>query len=272
MRSIQEERISQLNDKDVQDGDYVLYWMQEAQRASYNYALEYAVQRANELEQPLLVVFGLTADYPEANLRQYAFMLEGLKDAGEALEEQGIQLAVYSGSPDEAALRSGENASMIVCDMSYLRLQKEWRERLAKEARCLVVQVETEVVVPVELASNKREHAARTLRPRIREQLDDFLVELEPTALDKPSLDIETSGLDLSDIGAILDGMELDRTVPPVSHLYRGGTSEAERILEQFIEKGLDAYVEHRNQPQTDDVSHMSKYLHYGHVSPVYVA
>jgi hypothetical protein len=216
MRSIQEERISQLNDKDVQDGDYVLYWMQEAQRASYNHALEYAVQRANELEQPLLVVFGLTADYPEANLRQYAFMLEGLKDAGEALEERGIQLAVYLGSPDEVALRSGENASMIVCDMSYLRLQQEWRERLAKEARCLVLQVETEVVVPVELASNKREHAARTLRPRIREQLDDFLVELEPTALDKPSLDIETSGLDLSDIGAILDGMELDRTVPPV--------------------------------------------------------
>src|SRR5688500_7629828 len=161
---------------------------------------------------------------------------------------------------------------MIVCDMSYLRLQKEWRERLANEARCLDAQVENEDVVPVELASNKREHAARTLRPRIREQLDDFLVELEPTALDKPSLDMETSGLDLSDIGAILDGMELDRTVPPVSHLYRGGTSEAERILERFIEKGLDAYVEHRNQPQTDDVSHMSKYLHYGHVSPVYVA
>jgi deoxyribodipyrimidine photo-lyase len=272
MRSIQEERISQLNDKDVRDGDYVLYWMQEAQRARDNHALEYAVQRANELEQPLLVVFGLTADYPEANLRQYAFMLEGLKDAGGALEERGIQLAVNSGSPDEVALRSGENASMIVCDMSYLRLQKGWRERLAKEARCLVVQVETEVVVPVELASNKREHAARTLRPRIREHLDDFLVELEPTKLDKRSLDIETSGLDLSDIGAIHDGMELNRTVPPVSHLYRGGTSEAERILERFIEKGLDGYVEHRNQPQTDDVSHMSKYLHYGHVSPVYVA
>jgi deoxyribodipyrimidine photo-lyase len=272
MRSIQEERISQLNDKDVRDGDYVLYWMQEAQRASYNHALEYAVQRANELEQPLLVVFGLTADYPEANLRHYVFMLEGLKDAAEALEEQGIQLAVHSGSPDEVALRSGENASMIVCDMSYLRLQKGWRERLAKEARCLVMQVETEVVVPVELASDKREHAARTLRPRIREHLDDFLVELEPTALDKPSLDIETSGLDPSDIGAILDGMELDRTVPPVSHFYRGGTSEAKRILERFIEKGLDAYVEHCNQPQTDDVSHMSKYLHYGHVSPVYVA
>src|SRR5215213_8474496 len=203
MRSIQEERTSQLDDNDVRDGDYVLYWMQEAQRARDNHALEYAVQRANELEQPLLVVFGLTADYPEANIRHYVFVLEGLKDAAEALEERGIQLAVHSGSPDEVALRAGENASMIVCDMSYLRLQKGWRERLAKEARCLVMQVETEVVVPVELV---------------------------PTALDKPSLDIETSGLDLSDIGAILDGMELDRTVSPVSHLYRGGTSEAERI------------------------------------------
>ena len=30
--------------------------------------------------------------------------------------------------------------------------------------------------------------------------------------------------------------------------------------------------MEHRNQPQTDDVSHMSKYLHYEHVSPVYLA
>src|ERR671912_1793976 len=107
-KKIQEERVRRLNEKEIAEGEYVLYWMQEAQRAEYNHALEYAVQRANELEQPLLVVFGLTADYPEANLRQYAFMLEGLKDAGGALEERGIQLAVNSGSPDEVALRSGE--------------------------------------------------------------------------------------------------------------------------------------------------------------------
>ena len=29
---------------------------------------------------------------------------------------------------------------------------------------------------------------------------------------------------------------------------------------------------EHRNQPQTDDVSHMSKYLHFGQISPVWLA
>jgi len=60
---IQEERIRQLNEEDVRDGDYVLYWMQQSQRAEYNHALEHAAQRANELGQPLLVVFGLTDDY-----------------------------------------------------------------------------------------------------------------------------------------------------------------------------------------------------------------
>ena len=79
-REIQKERVLRLNDEGVRDGEYVLYWMQQAQRAEYNHALEYAVQRANELGQPLLVVFGLTDDYPSANQRHYAFMLEGLRD------------------------------------------------------------------------------------------------------------------------------------------------------------------------------------------------
>ncbi len=246
--------------------------MQEAQRAEYNHALEYAVQRANELGQRLLVVFGLTDGYPEANLRHYAFLLEGLQEVKEELKERKIKFVVRRDSPDEVAHDASKNASLIVCDMSYLRLQKEWRERVAREAGCLVVQVETEVVVPVELASNKQEHAARTLRPRIREHLDEFLVELERTEVEKQSLNMKDDGLDLSDVGAILDDMGLDRNVAPISHLYRGGTKAAKGILEDFIKSRLGTYVEHRNQPQTDDVSHMSKYLHYGHISPIQVA
>ena len=79
-QEIREERVQHLNEGGVGDGEYVLYWMQSSQRADQNHALEYAVQRANDLDVRLLVVFGLTDDYPEANLRHYAFMLEGLKD------------------------------------------------------------------------------------------------------------------------------------------------------------------------------------------------
>ncbi len=268
----QEERIQHLNEAGVRDGDYVLYWMQSSQRADHNHALEYAVGRANDLGQRLLVVFGLTDDYPEANLRHYAFMLEGLADVEGALGKRGIKFVVRRGSPDEVALEAGQNASLIVTDRGYMRPQKRWRGRVAGEAGRPLVQVETDVVVPVELASGKQEHAARTLRPKIHEYLDDFLVELTPTEPDKPSSNMKEKGLDLSDIDGILDGMDLDRGASRLSHLYRGGNSEAKRIFRRFLKGSFDDYVGNRNQPQTDHVSHMSKYLHYGHVSPIWLA
>ena len=271
-RRIREERVRDLNEGAVRDGDYVLYWMQSSQRAEQNHALEYAVQRANEMGQRLLVVFGLTDDYPEANLRHYTFMLEGLKDAQDTLKERGIKMVVRKGSPDEVAIDAGKDASLIVTDRGYMRPQKGWREKVAKEAGCLVTQVETDVVVPVELASSKQEHAARTLRPRIGEYLEDFLVALTPTKLEKQSTNMQAKGLDLSDIDNVLDGMDLDRSVGAVSHLYTGGTSEAKKMFRRFLQNSFDGYVEHRNQPQTDDVSHMSKYLHFGHISPIWLA
>ena len=68
---------------------YVLYWMQASQRTRFNHALEYAIDRANSLGQPLVVGFGLMDDYPEANERHYAFMLQGLRDVEENLRRAG---------------------------------------------------------------------------------------------------------------------------------------------------------------------------------------
>jgi deoxyribodipyrimidine photo-lyase len=271
-RKIQVERVQNLNEADVREGDYVLYWMQSSQRAEQNHALEYAVQRANDLDQRLLVVFGLTDDYPEANLRHYTFMLEGLKDAQEALEKRGIEMVVREGSPEEVALAAGKDASLIVTDRGYMRPQKKWREKVAREADRLVTQVESDVVVPVELASGKQEHAARTLRPKIQEYLEDFLVALTPTKVEKRSTNMHVDGLDLSDIEKVLDGMDLDRSVCALSHLYKGGNSEAKKIFRRFLKQGLGDYDANRNQPQTDYVSHMSKYLHFGHVPPIWLA
>jgi deoxyribodipyrimidine photo-lyase len=61
--------------------------MQASQRAEYNHALEYAILKANELRQPLLVFFGITDNFPEANERHYTFMLEGLRDVQQSLEK-----------------------------------------------------------------------------------------------------------------------------------------------------------------------------------------
>ena len=86
---IEPERLTELNDAPEQPGDYVLYWMQNSQRAEFNPALEVAIAAANRLGLPVLVGFGLTADYPEANARHYAFMLEGLAETAAGPSSSG---------------------------------------------------------------------------------------------------------------------------------------------------------------------------------------
>ena len=133
---IQSERIQKLNNKDIQKGDYVLYWMQASQRAEDNYALEYTIQQAKKLSKPLLVAFGLMDDYPEANLRHYVFMLEGLKETQVSLKRRNIKMVVQRGSPAEVALRLGESASLVITDRGYLNIQSEWREHVAENLAC----------------------------------------------------------------------------------------------------------------------------------------
>ena len=76
---IQPERIEQLNSKRLQNGRYILYWLQAAQRCEYNHALEYAIEQANQANLPVVVLFCLVDNYPEANLRHTHFMLQGLQ-------------------------------------------------------------------------------------------------------------------------------------------------------------------------------------------------
>ena len=108
-----------------------LLWVQSAQRAMHNEALEYAVQRANEHDLPLVAVFGSTAGFPHANERHLAFMYRGLIELRETLEtSRGIQLLAYTpeggGEPGEvivaasagAPLRNGTGAKTRGADCS----------------------------------------------------------------------------------------------------------------------------------------------------------
>ena len=95
--TIQNTRIQSLNNPDIVDGKYVLYWMQQSQRAECNHALEYAIRQANERGQGVVVVFGLTDNYPEANLRHYTCLLEGLQETQRRLAGRNIQMVQLSG-------------------------------------------------------------------------------------------------------------------------------------------------------------------------------
>jgi deoxyribodipyrimidine photo-lyase len=88
----------------------------------------------------------------------------------------------------------------------------------------------------------------------------------------KSSLGLKIKSLDLKEVSAFLNKLSLDRRVGPVTQFFKGGTSQAKARLDEFIKKRFKHYVENRNQPQTDDISHMSPYLHFGQLSPLYLA
>jgi len=269
---IQPTRIHVLNNKDIQKGRYVLYWMQQSQRAEYNHALEYAVQAANKLGLGILVGFGLTDDYPQANLRHYTFMLQGLSETQTSLENQGIRMVVQYGAPVEVAKSLGRNAALIVCDQGYQQHQKQWRTQVARSATCLVVQVESDVIVPVGVVSPKAEYAARTIRPKIHRNLDDYLIPFQASPVKKDSLNLNVRSLDLQNIDRLISKLSIDCSVTAVSRFFKGGPSQAKARFDTFMSERFQNYVQNRNQPQTDDISHMSPYLHFGQISPLYLA
>ena len=98
---IEGQRLSELNDAPERAGDYVLYWMQQSQRAVFNPALEAAIAAANRLRLPVLVAFALADPLPRAKARHYAFMLEGLAETARQLRERDIGFVIRRGSPPQ---------------------------------------------------------------------------------------------------------------------------------------------------------------------------
>lgn len=272
MAAVDEARIRARKDRPDRKGRYVLYWMQQSQRAEDNPALAVAVVEANRRGLPVAVVFGLTDDYPEANLRHYAFLLEGLRETFRALTDRGIRAAVRRGNPPEVALAAAADAVLLVCDAGYLAHQRAWRRMAAERFDGPVLEVEGDVVVPARLASDKAEYAARTFRPRIRRHLERFL-----GPMDDPDPEIDGRNLELPggpdmDPETVPDDLDVDREIGPVSRFFRGGTREARRRFGDFLENRFHRYLENRNQPRTDATSGMSPYLHFGQISPVRLA
>jgi deoxyribodipyrimidine photo-lyase len=247
--------------------------MQASQRAVDNPALDFAAARANEMRLPVLACFGLTPQYPEANLRHYTFMMEGLDEARRGLARSGVRLAVIPAAPDAAALALCADAALVVCDCGYLRIQRAWRARVAEQSPCPVFMVEADAVVPVETASAKAEWSAATLRPKIHRLLGGMLPlkgEAAPAGAE-PELSSLRVRLPVETVvpgPRLLDELAVDRSIGPAAGL-RGGTEAGLARLRSFTESRLPYYAEEANDPAADVRSGLSPYLHFGQISPL---
>ncbi len=253
-------------------GRCVVYWMQRAQRALDNPALDVAVQAANILKLPCVLFFAPVPFYPHANLRHYAFLQQGIADIAEMAAKRGVGF-VLRRFPQHSLIKFCDEvrAAMVVGDENPLRETTEWREIAAKKLRAPLWTVDADVIVPTKLLA-KEQYAARIIRPRLKAHFKEFLV---PCANTKAKSEWKSppglQQLDWRSIGDITEGWELDRSVKPVDS-FRGGTQEALRLLNAFVLHKLPHYPERHNQAHEDGTACLSPYLHFGHIGPHTVA
>jgi deoxyribodipyrimidine photo-lyase len=254
-------------------GRCVVYWMQRAQRALDNPALNVAVEAANALKQPVVIFFAPVPFHPHANLRHYAFLAQGIPDIAERARKRGIGF-VLRRYPEHSLLKFCDEvkASLVVGDENPMREPNHWREVAARKLSVPLWTVDADVLVPSRLLE-KEQYAARIIRPRLQQRLEHFLT---PPHNPKAKVEWEKPGglHALADDGSldITESWEdLDRSVQPVDS-FRGGTDEALKLLREFATHKLEHYPERHGKPETDGTSRLSPYLHFGHIGPHTVA
>lgn len=258
-------RIQRVFEKPLRPGP-VVYWMHRELRAADNWALIHAAQLAREQGRGLCVAFCLASRYSLASLPHFAFLVHGLRGTAQRLRRLGIPLALVRGEPGQAIpeLLHHLGAGLVVTDADPTRLKRQWLAEAASRADASVVVVDGRNVVPAHVASDKREHMARTIRPKIQRLLPEFLEPFpELAAPGGPPLAAPLPPLDW-------DG--LAREFGPYPAQFEPGEQEAGERLAAFLSAGLPRYAGDRNTPVDPAGSQLSPYLHFGQISAARVA
>lgn len=239
--------------------------MSRDQRTRDNHALLAAQADALQHDVPLAVVFNLYSSLGYRKREHFEFMTDGLKEVETNLKQNNIPLLLTIGDMpgNVAELAKNLNARSIYCDFSPLRHARKNQKRLACLVDCRVAVVDTHNIVPAWILSDKEEFAAHTIRRKLHRLIADWAV--NPGTLKKHphSFTKSLQGASWKQIDDIV------ATIPKsgIRHNFTPGEAAARRAVKNFVESGLRAYADGRNDATQDAQSDLSPYLHYGQVS-----
>ncbi len=262
-------RIRTLNEKEYVSGS-VIYWMSRDQRLNDNWALIHAQELAKQHNVPFAVAFCLVPEFLWATIRQYGFMLKGLKEVEKNLKKKNIPFILLTGNPETEIPKfiRKHKTGILVTDFSPLKINQRWKESVAKIINIPFYEVDAHNIVPCWIASPKQEFGAYTIRPKINrllnEYLDDFpSVKKQKLVWNKPFYK--------NNWDQAVKSLIIDFNVQGVDWI-KPGENAAYKTMETFFEKKLENYYNDRNDPNKDAQSNLSPYLHFGQISAQRIA
>ncbi|KAL7486825.1 hypothetical protein ACHAW6_015508 [Cyclotella cf. meneghiniana] len=277
----------------------ILYWMMRDVRTTDNWALLFAQSLAVQHSVPLRVAYvlpppparpphegedGCPPNPAEMSLteRHGTFLLDGLKIVAEELNRVDVSLDVLLpdsrdevGTTMHAHVTSSQHEALaVVCDMSPLRIPRSWVEVQAvphlERDNVPLYQVDAHNIVPVWMASNKREVGARTLRPKIHNVFGKYCCTF-PEFVGNAHLQDSSIGHETNhDWDAYKAFMKLDQSITSVHGIKAGREAAMERWKEFCSSKqqGLKNFDSLRNDPNYPAVcTNLSPYINHGQIS-----
>jgi len=194
-------RTKQLSEAVKDGGKVVVYVMSRDQRVADNYALLAAQADAAERNLQVVVLFNLYATTGVRARQHYEFMVGGLKEVKQSLDDKNIPFTMLNESTQIDALNLLHEQlplAAIYFDYSPLNRPRSERDRATEQFSIPIYMVDTHNIVPVWQASDKREYAARTIRPKLHKMAEDFLE--EPPELKKQSgIDVSLNSISFAD-------------------------------------------------------------------------
>ena len=240
-----------------------------------NWSLLYAQKLALENKMPLYVCFCLVPSFLNASFRTYHFMLEGLKEVQQELNDLKIPFHILVGEAREQIpnLVDQNNLGAVVCDFSPMRISLSWVEELKKSLPKTVLfsQVDGRNVVPCWYASSKLENGAFSIRPKLTAKLDEFLTEFPPVIAQQEANVTTLNMKNLKHFENVADCYSIltcDKSVKQVDWARPGYRAGIE-ALQDFIDdpQRLSVYDMARNDPNGRAQSSLSPWLHFGQIS-----
>jgi deoxyribodipyrimidine photo-lyase len=246
------ERLFVLKDKPLIKGN-VLYWMTREQRVEDNWALLYALEKANQFQSELIVLFTIANDFPKVNSRQYSFMLEGLLEIANNLQQLGIKFNLLFSQDviaDIALSIDRYKATLLVTDFDPLREKQNFINRIIKKINIPFYEIDAHNILPCRRISPKKEYGAYTLRPKINKMLDFYFFDTPPKLVSKNNV--------IDNISQFANvSNQITKSTPIL---------QAKKDMMHFITYRLVNY-DKRNNPLENATSLLSKYLHFGQLS-----
>ena len=256
-------------------GEFVLYWMTMYRRAGWNFSLQRAVEWAERLRRPLVILEALSCTYPWASERLHRFVLDGMAENARAFAGRRVLYYPYveprprAGKGLLAALAA--RACVVVADDYPCFFLPRLLAAAAAGVPCMLEAVDSNGLLPLRAAPKAFVRAfdfRRFLGKHLAPHLEDFPAPdpLRGARLPAPAA-LPESVLERWPPGAGCDiaRLPIDHAVAPAP--MRGGTAAARVRLARFAARALARYGEDARQPELDATSRLSPYLHFGHLS-----